>query len=497
MGPAGAYIAVSAAAVEAGGPALLATLVVVSSLLPLTLAMKLPALQRLLTPTVSATVLMLIPVTVMPSVFSLLAEAPPGTHELAVPLSALAALAVIVGVALTSTGALRLWAPILGVAAGTAIAAGFGLYDAKMILEARWLGFPTGEWEGLDLQFDPDFWALLPAFLLVAVIASIRTISGAIAIQRVSWRRRRAVDFRAVQGAVTVDGLGNFLAGLAGTAPNASTTVGASVTELTGVAARGVGIAAGAIFVAAAFMPKLLAVVLAIPGPVVATYLGVLVAMIFIVGMRIAFNDGIDYRKGMIIGISFWIGIGFQYDLILAEQVSGIAGGLLKSGITTGGVAAILMTLVVELSSPRRSRLETESDISALPTFTDFLDSFTVRSGWNAAMAQRLAAVCEETLLILKRQENDSGAGSRNLRLIAQKDGNAAVLEFIVSAQTENIENRLALFGEIPDDGAVEQEVSLRLLRHLASSVRHQQFHGIDILTVRVAAPDFSASGGK
>ena len=88
MGPAGAFIAVSAAAVEAGGPALLATLVVVSSLLPFALAMKLPSMQRLLTPTVSATMLMLIPVTVMPSVLSLLAEAPLGAHQLAAPLSA-------------------------------------------------------------------------------------------------------------------------------------------------------------------------------------------------------------------------------------------------------------------------------------------------------------------------------------------------------------------------------------------------------------------------
>ena len=40
-----------------------------------------------------------------------------------------------------------------------------------------------------------------------------------------------------------------------------------------------------------------------------------------------------------------------------------------------------------------------------------------------------------------------------------------------------------------PDEGPVEREVSLRLLRHLASSVHHQQYHDTDILTVRVAAP--------
>ena len=32
----------------------------------------------------------------------------------------------------------------------------------------------------------------------------------------------------------------------------------------------------------------------------------------------------------------------------------------------------------------------------------------------------------------------------------------------------------------------VEHELSLRLLRHYASSVRHQQYHDTDIVTVRV-----------
>ena len=491
MGPTGAYIAVCVAAVAEGGPALLATLVIVSSVLPLVLAARLPLFQRLLTPTVSATVLMLIPVTVMPAVFGLLTAVPAGTPAMAAPLSALAALLVIAGIGLKATGAPRLWAPIMGVVAGTGVAAAFGLYDAGRVLEAPWIGVPMGEWAGFDLEFGPPFWALLPAFLLVTVIASIRTISGAVAIQRVSWRQPRAVDFRAVQGAVTADGLGNLLAGLAGTTPNAATTVGVSVTELTGVAARSVGIAAGAIFVAIAFLPKVLAVVLAIPGPVVAAYLGVLLAMIFIVGMNIAMQDGIDYRKGLIIGVSFWIGIGFQYDMIFPEQVSEIAGGLLRNGVTTGGVAAILMTLFVEMTRPRRSRIDAAFDLSVLPRIREFLGAFAVRNGWDAAMAERLDAACEETLLTLARQEDESEnePRRRHLRLAAHREGDRAVLEFVVGARDDNIQDRLALIGEEPGEASAEREVSLRLLRRLASSVRHQQYHGTDIVTVRVAAP--------
>ena len=74
-----AYISVCISAVSAGGPALLATLVLVSSVVPLVLSARLALLQRVLTPTVSGTVIMLIPVTVMPAAFDLLAAVPEGT----------------------------------------------------------------------------------------------------------------------------------------------------------------------------------------------------------------------------------------------------------------------------------------------------------------------------------------------------------------------------------------------------------------------------------
>ena len=481
-----AYISVCISAVSAGGPALLATLVVVSCLVPFVLSAQLSLFQRVLTPTVSGTVIMLIPVTVMPAVFELLADVPEGSPPLAAPLCAGLVVAVIAGIALKAAGALRLWAPVIGVLVGTGVAALFGLYDVGRVAEAAWVGVPAGEWPGFEPDFGPSFWTLLPSFLLVSVIATVRTIGGAVAIQRVSWRRRRAVDFRAVQGAITVDGISNLLSGLAGTTPNTATTVGASVTELTGVAARSVGIAAGTIFVAVAFLPKVLAVVLAIPGPVFAAYLGVLLATLFAIGLKMAVREGLDYRQGLIVGVSFWVGVGFQNDLVFPEQVAEFAGGLLRNGVTAGGLAVILMTIFVEVTKPRRSRIEAAFDLSVLPKIREFLGAFASRNGWDAAMAERLDAASEETLLTLVRQENED---VRRLRLVAYREGSGAVLEFVVASRDENVQDRIALLGDEPGEAPEEEEVSLRLLRRLASSVRHRQYSGMDVVTVRVAAP--------
>ena len=490
IGTSGAAIAVSIAALAAGGPALLAAMVVVVSLVQFVFSMRLSLFRRILTPTVTGTVLMLTPVTVMPVMFDQLQNVPGGTSALGAPLSAVATLAVIAGITLTAKGRVRLWAPVIGMIAGSMVAGAFGLYDVERIVRASWFGIPRPEWSAPDLQFGPGFWTLLPAFVFIALVCTIQTISGAVAIQRVSWAGSRAVDFRAVQGAVAADGVGNLLSGLAGTMPLGFRPHGASMVEITGISSRRVGLALGAALIVLAFVPKALAVILAIPGPVIAAFVTVTMATIFIVGMRVIIQDGIDYRKGLIAGVSFWVGVGFQSDAVFAGQVSEFAGSLLRNGMLTGGIAAVVMTMFVELTKPRRRRIEVELDPSVLHELRRFIGAFASRRGWDAAMAERLDAVCEETLLTLQQQrEPGADTGKRRLLLTARGEDGGAVLEFVASTGKENLQDRIALLGEAAAGALVEREVSLRLLRHLSSSVHHQQYHDTDIVTVRVERP--------
>ena len=491
MSSSAAFIWPCIAAIERGGAGLLVTLVVIAALLQFVLSARIAWFRCILTPAVSGTVLMLVPVSAMPAVFGLLTEVPEGKPVYAAPLCAAVTVVVIAGIALRSTRSLRLWAPAIGILCGSAVAGMVGLYDVGRVVDAPWIGVPSVEWPGFDLEFGPAFWSLLPVFLLITPIVTLRTISSCVAVQSVSWHKGRAVDYRAAQGAVNVDGLSNLLCGLAGTVPNNSYSIGASLTELTGVAARSVGIVTGALFVILAFLPKALAVVLAMPGAVSGGFLTVLMAMLFLLGLRVLLQDGLDYRKGLIAGIAFWVGIGFQNGMVFPAQMSEFAGGLFANGMISGGLAAILMTLFTELSGSRRSRMEAELDPAALTQIREFLRAFASRNGWGASMADRLEAVGEEALLTLVppgRSETQSHQ-QRRLRLAAVRAEDGAVLEFVIAPRGENIEDRLALLRHRGDEIQTEQEVSLRLLQHLASSVRHQQYHDVDIVTVQVKAP--------
>lgn len=488
MGTSGAFIAVSVAALVEGGPGLLAILVIISAVFQFALAARLSFLRRLITPVVAGTVIALIAATVMPILFDMLTTVPRGTPAGAAPASAAATLLVSAALALRASGIWRLWAPIIGIAVGYAVAVWLGLADFSAVVAAGWIGIPDpSAWPGLDLSFDRGFWVLLPAFAFVTLVGAIETIGDSVAIQRVSRRNPQATDYRTVQGAVNADGVGNLLSGIAGTVPNTTYSSSVPFVELTGVGARSVGVVIGIVFLALAFLPKVTAFLLTIPNPVVASYAILFIGLLFVQGMKIALQDGVDYRKATIIGLAFWIGTGFQNQAIFADQLGFELGTLLGNGMTAGSIVALVLTMFVELTSARRRRLKTDLDMASLPQIDEFLREFANKSGWDEAATQRLALVGEETLTNLLSQDDDEDAAPRRLHIVARRDRGVAELEFLAASDEDNIEDHLAHLTEqrpeITDD---ERQISFRLLQHYASSVRHQKYHDLDIVTVHV-----------
>ena len=492
-------------AVSDGGPATLAALVIVCGLGQIIVSKWLFILRRIVTPVVGGTVLMILSITLASVVPRLLPDASDG-DTLGAHLVALSTLGVVSALILRGSAVVRLWGPVIGIVAGCAVAAGFGLYDAGNVLEAAWVGTP-GHWPGLGQPpilsgFGIPFWTLLPAFLFLSVIISIQANGESIAQQRASRRDGRAVNFREVQGALAGTGVTNLMAGVAGTVPYIINPGVVSYTQTTGVASLRVGYCIGVMLIALAFLPKVSALLTSIPGPVMAGYLIVLSAYLFIDGTRTIIQSEQNRQRITVAGVCFWIGAAFQFGLFSLPELVPVWGTLLQSGITTGGVAAIVMILYLEFTNPRRMRFQSQLHIDALPDLNRFLSRFADRRGWDAAMKDRLSAVAEETLLTLApldlegilasdeghEQEKEDVKPNRHLVVLASSEGTVAALEFISGAGDEgNVEDRLRQLQQFDSETAVEQELSLRLLRAYASSVRHQQYHGTDIITVRVA----------
>ncbi|MYK25979.1 MAG: xanthine/uracil/vitamin C permease, partial [Dehalococcoidia bacterium] len=307
MGATPNFVAVSVLALEGGGPSLLASLIVVASLFYIALAIWLPLLRRIITPVVSGTVLMLLAVTILPIALDRVQEVPADAPGATGPTVALITLAVATAMALRASGRWRLWSPLIGIGVGTVVAALFGAYDPQPLLDAAWAGIPDGSgFPGFDFTPGAEFWALLPVFVVITLVGGVKNIGDSVAMQGASRREPRVTDFRLVQGSLNTNGIGIFLSGIAGTPPTtvfSSTSV--SLASLTGVASRNVGYVIGGAFVLLALFPKLPALVLTIPNPVMGAFLLTAIALLFVAGIRTVIQDGLTAQKMLVVGIAF------------------------------------------------------------------------------------------------------------------------------------------------------------------------------------------------
>ena len=490
MGPAAPFIAVCVLAITQGGFALMSSLIVAASLVQFALAFWLAQLRRVITPIVSGVAFMLIAASAMPIAIARLENVPAGVSPIAGPAVGAAALIAAVILMLRASGILRLFAIPITIATGWIVAIPLGVYDFRSALDAPWFGLPQfSAWPGFGSILLQDFIALLPVFLIVSIVVGIKASNEGASIQQVSWRRPRAVDFRGVQGTLNVSGVGILLSGIAGTLPPLNYLPSSiALINFTSVAARRAGFVMGAMLIVLALLPKIVAVLLTIPRPVTGVILIIVMGLLFVEGIRTVLQDGFSQQKAIIVGTALSIGIGLQTHNILAEPLGSIWGVAFGNSVVVGILAAVLMSMVLEVTASRRRRLETELDISALPDIQEFLRGLASNVRWSEESIAKLSSASEETLSAMLELRDDYDVDQTpRLVVIARPSARIMEMEFLAVFSEENIEDRISYMSEQAEAPNVS-ELSFRLLRHYASSVRHRKYHGIDIVTVQVDA---------
>ena len=375
----------------------------------------------------------------------------------------------------------------LTVAVGLIVAAPLGYYDAEIVVDASWVSLPAFSWPGLALNFGADFWALLPAFLLVNLTASMKVVGDLSVIYRASYRVNSAIDFRSVQGGLNVYAVGTLFSGLLGTLPVAAPWSATAVyIGFTRVAAATVGIYLGIFTIMVAFFSKLLALLVAIPGPVVSAVYVIIFGMLFVEGAKTVFMGHVDPKKTAIAGVSIVLGLSA---IAFRELFDGTISHLVGNTIVIGGTSAILMTISTELPGLRARKLRTDLSKSSLPAIDDFLAQFADKHHWTEEGKNRLRLVGEEVMLNLFNEEsNDPVEQERRLVATIRPDSGSAEMEFVVAsgdAAQGNIEDRMAYLGQ-DQDLEEEEQLSLRILNHYATSVHHRKYYGIEIISCRV-----------
>ena len=488
MGPGVPFLAVCVLAVHEGGLALMSSLVVASSLIQFAVGAWLAQLRRLITPVVAGVAFMMIAVSAMPIAMERLNDVPAGVSPGAGVAVAAATLGAAALLMLRARGFWRLWALPIAIVTGCAVAVPLGVYDVQRALDAPWFDLPNGSaWPGFGSILDEDFWALLLVFLVVSAVVAVRASNEGAVIQQVSRRKPRTIDFRRVQGTLNTGGIAILLSGIAGTPPTIiylPSTI--SLIDFTGVAARRAGLVMGAMVVVLALLPKMVAILHTVPRSVTGALLMIIMGLLFVEGMRSVFREELSRQRAFIVGVSLSIAVGLQSQNIFADVIAGPWGVALGNSVVLGVVVAVLLTVVLDVTGTRRRRLETELDRSAFPGIEAFLRELGSGIRWAEAATDRLCAAGEETLAAMLQLRDDYASEKPPRLVVLARPGAAEVeLEFMAVFSEENLEDRLAYLSDQAEEPDVS-DISFRLLRHYASSVRHRKYHGIDIVTVAV-----------
>jgi len=349
MGSSALFIVPAAAAGRAGGPALIFGMGLALCPIELIASQMVPFLRRISPPPVVGSIILLIALGVVPISVQQFGGGR-GNPEFG---SAVYLLVGTVTVLVTLTAAfshlawLRISSILLGLGAGYGLGACLGLVNWGPVRDAAWIGFPRPLAGGL--AFDAGH--ILP-FALAYFMTSIETFGDMNTIAEITEGRLEKAKTSRIRGGLLADAVGSALASVFGTTPNTSYSGNLAIVQLTGVTARAAGLVAGGVLLMLGFIPKLGALVAAMPAPAVGGGMVVAMAILLGVGMRIAMRDGGGNRSLAIVGFACVFGVGIQSVPELLQHAPEWLQPLCKSATSLGGGLAILLHLALPRAEP-------------------------------------------------------------------------------------------------------------------------------------------------
>lgn len=315
------------------------------SLVQIVLSRFIGHLRRVLTPLVTGIVITLIGISLIKVGVTDLGGGF-GAADFGAPVNlALGAFVLVVVVALSRSASpwLRLSAIIIGLAAGSLAA----WFCGKLVPQA----LPALPLITLPLPFRFGFafdWGVFLPVALIYLISSIETVGDLTANCMLSRQPLEGPSYlRRLKGGVLGDGVSCMIAATFSAFPNTTFAQNNGVIQLTGVASRHVGLYIGGILVVLGLVPAIGAVLQQIPKPVLGGATLVMFGSVAAAGVRIIAQNAMDRRNMLIVATSFGVGLGIAAAPELLHQMPKLVQSLFDSAITSGGVTALLLSLIL------------------------------------------------------------------------------------------------------------------------------------------------------
>ena len=237
----------------------------------------------------------------------------------------------------------RLSAIVLGLIAGYAIAAIMGQISFANLSSVSLLTIPIP----FQFGFAFDFSAFLP-IALIYLVTAIETSGDITANCIISKQPIKGEEYiQRIRGGVLADGINSLIASVFHTFPNTTFSQNNGVIQLTGVASRHIGYYVAVILMILGLFPVIGGILQQMPKPVLGGATLVMFGTVAAAGVKILATETLDRRSLLIMAASFGIGLGVTMTPDLLEQTPDLVRNIFGSAVTSGGLTAILLSLIL------------------------------------------------------------------------------------------------------------------------------------------------------
>jgi uric acid transporter len=225
---------------------------------------------------------------------------------------------------------------LIGIIVGSIMATALGIMHFDHVGTADWFALITPLRFGLPI-FDP---VMILTMALVMIVVMIESTGMFLALGEMCGRR---IERSELSAGLRTDGLGTIIGGLFNTFPYTSFSQNVGLVGVTGIRSRYVCVAGGLIMIVLGLMPKMGALVEALPVAVLGGAGLVMFGMVAATGVRIL--GGVDFKinryNGLIVAISLGMGmiplIAPDFKMHLPHSIH----PLIDSGILLASISAV------------------------------------------------------------------------------------------------------------------------------------------------------------
>lgn len=238
---------------------------------------------------------------------------------------------------------LRMGAIVIGLTVGYIVAALMGLVQFGKIGSLGFFNAPVPFKFGFHIS-----WVHVIPMALLYLITTVESIGDLTATSMVSGEPIKGKTYmKRITGGVLGDGVNSAIAAVFNSFPNTTFSQNNGVIQMTGVASRYVGFWIAGLLVLFGLFPIVGGLFSIIPNSVLGGATIIMFGTVAASGIRIIASSIIDRRGVLIMAISLGLGLGVTF----VPEILGIFPNIIKqifgSAITTGGLTAIFLNIVL------------------------------------------------------------------------------------------------------------------------------------------------------